>query len=110
MAILIAFIGACALNESPLRAVQMLWVNLIMDSFASLALATEVCMKKTKPESSIVDVLLCMCKNKMSRWLGKCRSRRFLEVIHLQCSCYFLGHSHRHRISLSVVHTTGRSR
>ena len=42
VAITVAFIGACVLNESPLRAVQMLWVNLIMDSFASLALATEV--------------------------------------------------------------------
>ncbi|CAB1346202.1 unnamed protein product [Coregonus sp. 'balchen'] len=28
-------------NDSPLKAVQMLWVNLIMDTFASLALATE---------------------------------------------------------------------
>ena len=28
-------------QESPLRAVQMLWVNLIMDTLASLALATE---------------------------------------------------------------------
>ncbi|POI23972.1 hypothetical protein CIB84_012280, partial [Bambusicola thoracicus] len=27
--------------DSPLKAVQMLWVNLIMDTFASLALATE---------------------------------------------------------------------
>lgn len=32
---------ACALQDSPLKAVQMLWVNLIMDTFASLALATE---------------------------------------------------------------------
>ncbi|KAG7273368.1 hypothetical protein CRUP_022911 [Coryphaenoides rupestris] len=29
------------LTDSPLKAVQMLWVNLIMDTFASLALATE---------------------------------------------------------------------
>ena len=28
-------------QDSPLNAVQMLWVNLIMDTFASLALATE---------------------------------------------------------------------
>uniref|UniRef100_A0A8C2GAI5 Calcium-transporting ATPase n=1 Tax=Cyprinus carpio TaxID=7962 RepID=A0A8C2GAI5_CYPCA len=28
-------------SDSPLKAVQMLWVNLIMDTFASLALATE---------------------------------------------------------------------
>jgi magnesium-transporting ATPase (P-type) len=33
--------GALASAESPLTAVQLLWVNLIMDSLASLALATE---------------------------------------------------------------------
>lgn len=31
----------CCSQDSPLKAVQMLWVNLIMDTFASLALATE---------------------------------------------------------------------
>lgn len=41
VAISIAVIGAIALEESPLTAVQLLWVNLIMDTFASLALATE---------------------------------------------------------------------
>ncbi|KAF4039447.1 Cation transporting ATPase C-terminal domain [Phytophthora infestans] len=41
VAVLLAFIGAVVLEQSPLSAVQMLWVNLIMDSFASLALATE---------------------------------------------------------------------
>ncbi|KAI9921678.1 hypothetical protein PsorP6_002041 [Peronosclerospora sorghi] len=41
VAISLAFIGAVVLKQSPLSAVQMLWVNLIMDSFASLALATE---------------------------------------------------------------------
>ncbi|CAF3879115.1 unnamed protein product [Adineta steineri] len=42
VAVFCAFIGACIVKESPLRAVQMLWVNLIMDTLASLALATEV--------------------------------------------------------------------
>ncbi|VBB32230.1 unnamed protein product, partial [Acanthocheilonema viteae] len=42
VAVTIAFIGACAINDSPLKAVQMLWVNLIMDTLASLALATEL--------------------------------------------------------------------
>jgi Ca2+ transporting ATPase len=37
----LACVGAAILTESPLNAIQMLWVNLIMDSFASLALATE---------------------------------------------------------------------
>merc|ERR1719209_712904 len=41
VAVLIAFIGAAALKASPLRALQMLWVNLIMDTLAALALATE---------------------------------------------------------------------
>ena len=40
-AIVIACAGSAILTESPLTAIQMLWVNLIMDSFASLALATE---------------------------------------------------------------------
>ena len=30
------------LKDSPLKAIQMLWVNLIMDTLASLALATEL--------------------------------------------------------------------
>ncbi|KAG6960018.1 hypothetical protein JG688_00009816 [Phytophthora aleatoria] len=41
VAISLAFLGAVILEQSPLTAVQLLWVNLIMDSFASLALATE---------------------------------------------------------------------
>jgi Ca2+-transporting ATPase len=39
-AMLIAFIGSIALKESPLKALQLLWVNLIMDSLGALALAT----------------------------------------------------------------------
>ncbi|CAL8339751.1 unnamed protein product [Merluccius merluccius] len=41
VAVIVAFTGACVTQDSPLKAVQMLWVNLIMDTFASLALATE---------------------------------------------------------------------
>ncbi|XP_064860593.1 plasma membrane calcium-transporting ATPase 2 [Oncorhynchus nerka] len=41
VAVIVAFTGACITQDTPLRAVQMLWVNLIMDTFASLALATE---------------------------------------------------------------------
>ncbi|CAI5695321.1 plasma membrane calcium-transporting ATPase 1 isoform X1 [Oreochromis niloticus] len=41
VAVIVAFTGACITQDAPLKAVQMLWVNLIMDTFASLALATE---------------------------------------------------------------------
>merc|ERR1719431_1441842 len=36
VAVIVAFIGACAIQDSPLKAVQMPWVNLIMDTLASL--------------------------------------------------------------------------
>lgn len=54
------FIGACVLEKAPLTAVQMLWVNLIMDTFAALALATEppnedlLKRKPVKPDDSLV--------------------------------------------------------
>ena len=41
VAMAIAFVGACIISQSPLTAVQLLWINLIMDSLASLALATD---------------------------------------------------------------------
>lgn len=33
--------GGVVVDDPPITAVQMLWVNIIMDSFAALALATE---------------------------------------------------------------------
>lgn len=41
VAVFMTLLGGVILNDAPLNAIQMLWVNLIMDSFASLALATE---------------------------------------------------------------------
>jgi Ca2+ transporting ATPase len=41
VAVFMAFMGGVVLRESPLTSIQMLWVNLIMDTLASLALATE---------------------------------------------------------------------
>ncbi|XP_033114585.1 plasma membrane calcium-transporting ATPase 1-like [Anneissia japonica] len=40
-AITVTVVSAMSIGDSPLKAIQMLWVNLIMDSLASLALATE---------------------------------------------------------------------
>ena len=41
VAIFIVFMGGVVVDDPPITAVQMLWVNIIMDSFAALALATE---------------------------------------------------------------------
>lgn len=35
------FVGCCFFAESPITAVGLLWINLIMDTFAALALSTE---------------------------------------------------------------------
>ncbi|KAH1258059.1 hypothetical protein AAZX31_03G117600 [Glycine max] len=41
VALVINFISACITGSAPLTAVQLLWVNLIMDTLGALALATE---------------------------------------------------------------------
>ena len=41
VAMFIVFMGGVVVSDPPLTAVQMLWVNLIMDTCAALALATE---------------------------------------------------------------------
>ncbi|XP_022938502.1 calcium-transporting ATPase 4, plasma membrane-type-like [Cucurbita moschata] len=41
VALMLNFISACVSGSAPLTAVQMLWVNLIMDTLGALALATE---------------------------------------------------------------------
>ncbi len=40
VALALALMGSIVVGESPLNSIQMLWVNLIMDTLAALALAT----------------------------------------------------------------------
>jgi len=49
VALIIAFTSAAITETTPLTAVQLLWVNLIMDTLAALALATE------KPTDALLD-------------------------------------------------------
>jgi Ca2+ transporting ATPase len=67
VALICAFVGSCIVKESPLRAVQMLWVNLIMDTLASLALATDrptIDLLKRKPTGRTYPLIsLRMAKN-----------------------------------------------
>jgi magnesium-transporting ATPase (P-type) len=46
VALVMCLFGAIYLHRSPLTAVQLLWVNVIMNAFAALALATEPPSKK----------------------------------------------------------------
>ena len=41
VALFMCVLGSAVTSVAPLTSIQMLWVNLIMDTFASLALATE---------------------------------------------------------------------
>jgi len=60
----LVFICSCIGNETPLTSIQMLWVNLIMDSLGSLALATEppyddlLHRYPTKKNESIINVTM----------------------------------------------------
>lgn len=42
VALLLAFVAAVAGGELPLNVLQLLWVNLIMDTMAALALGTHI--------------------------------------------------------------------
>ncbi len=65
VAIFMTLLGGIILKDSPLNPIQMLWVNLIMDSFASLALATEPPSEdllKRKPYSKTTSIITNMMK------------------------------------------------
>lgn len=61
VAVVITFISSAVTSEAILSSVQMLWVNMIMDTLASLALATEsptdelLKRKPNRPEDYIVN-------------------------------------------------------
>ncbi|KAJ3093894.1 Calcium-transporting ATPase 10, plasma membrane-type [Physocladia obscura] len=49
VAIILTFVGSVSVGDSPLNTVQLLWVNLIMDSMGALALASD------DPDDDILD-------------------------------------------------------
>lgn len=76
VAVITAFVGAVILRGSPLSAVQLLWVNLIMDTFAALALATEMPTDKllNRPPHSRTEYLVSkmMFRNILAQALYQC--------------------------------------
>ncbi|CAG9318953.1 unnamed protein product [Blepharisma stoltei] len=63
-AVVVAIVGVVSIKSTVLTAVQLLWVNLIMNTFASLALATEspseslLTRKPNSPKDSIITNLM----------------------------------------------------
>ena len=58
-AILICFVGAVFGTDMPLTVVQILWVNIIMDTFAAMAMASlppnpEVMLEKPRPRNEFI--------------------------------------------------------
>lgn len=104
-AVSIAFIGACISgnSESPLKPVQLLWLNLIMDTMAALALATE------SPSMAVLD------RNPRGRdaplisrrmWvniLGQAAYQIFLQLWVLNFGYRFFGVEHESKEHLTIV-------
>ena len=70
-AVVTALVGVFSVQTSPLAAIQLLWVNLLMDSLASLALASEppVDALLQKPPVNRTDSMIT--KHMMANMLGQ---------------------------------------
>ena len=79
-ACIVTFIGASIGKEAPLQPIQLLWVNLIMDSLASLALATEM----PKP-----DLLERPPQNRADYIVSRKMTKHILGQAILQCIVLF---------------------
>ncbi|CAF4249963.1 unnamed protein product, partial [Rotaria sp. Silwood2] len=87
----ISVISAAAISSVPLRAVQMLWVNLVMDTLASLALATEPpteALLKRKPYGRTKTIISPLMLRNI---LGQSLYQLVIMFIILYAGQYFLG-------------------
>jgi P-type Ca2+ transporter type 2C len=76
VAMIVAFVAAVSTGETPLNVLQLLWVNLIMDSLAALALATEdptPQLLKHRPNSRSEPLINgCMAKHILVQSVYQC--------------------------------------
>lgn len=78
VALIIVIVGASITKSTPLQAIQLLWVNLIMDSLAALALATELPTKEllNRPPQNRNDYIVSrkMVKHVLGKaiWMAAC--------------------------------------
>lgn len=79
-ALIITFVGSCITKETPLQAIQLLWVNLIMDSLGALALATEM------PKPSLLERLP---QNRADYIVSRKMTKHILYQAIYQCAILF---------------------
>ncbi|CAF0836714.1 unnamed protein product [Adineta steineri] len=87
----ISVVSAAAISTVPLRAVQMLWVNLVMDTLASLALATEPPTEELlnrKPYGRTKSIISPMM---MRNIIGQSIYQLIVMFVILYAGQYFLG-------------------
>lgn len=105
IALLVCFIGSVIIEQTPLTAVQMLWVNLIMDSFAALALATEPPHPKLLKRSPVkhTDSLLTleMVKNISGQVIYQCFILTFILFLLPDFSLYLFDQEFQTQIGQS---------
>jgi len=90
VALAVAFVGSCVVSESPLTPLQLIWVNIIMDSLASLALATDpptIDLLYRKPHSKDESML---SKKMFKHILGQATYMIAVVLIILFAGEYFL--------------------
>jgi P-type Ca2+ transporter type 2B len=70
-AVITALIGSFAYQQSPLAAIQLLWVNLLMDSLASLALASEPPLESLLLNPPVNRTASMITKNMLFNMVGQ---------------------------------------
>ena len=84
VALIVAFVGSCVIGESPLSALQLIWINIIMDSLASLALATDpptLALLERKPYSKDDNIMSKVTP--LLLYQGLENDQTYLRAIHI---------------------------
>lgn len=79
--LVVLFIGIILFNQQPLTSVQLLWINLIMDIFAALALATEPPLKSVIEGAPYTDNVALLSPTVWRQILGVAFFNVFILVI-----------------------------
>lgn len=83
VALVVSFVGALVGGRMPLNVLQLLWVNLIMDTLGALALATETPSPKLLVRYPGLQPRTCSCLRRGASWRCVC----VCASVNLAASC-----------------------